>query len=68
MKSFYSDAFIINDSNFPDSEILEGEQKYVQITKVNPLTSKEYKDFNLEVKSKKDKSEMELAEKNKKIP
>lgn len=58
---------MINDSGKPKDEIRNGNQKYVSITSVSPLTFRELKDFGLAEKSK-DKEELALAEKVKYLP
>lgn len=35
---------------------------------MNPLTAREYRDFNIEIKSKKDREEIALAETHKNMP
>ena len=46
---------------------MEGNQKYLQIITVSPLTYRELKDFNIE-KTSKDLEELELAKKVKYLP
>jgi uncharacterized protein (DUF4213/DUF364 family) len=58
---------IINDSHYPKQEIIDGQQKYLQIIKVSPLTFREIKDFSLEDKNK-DIEELEMATKVKNLP
>jgi hypothetical protein len=52
MRKHFPDALHINDQHYPKEEIIEGSQKYLQITPVLPLTYRELKDFGLEEKTK----------------
>ena len=52
IKKYFTDVLMINDSGKPKDEIFNGQQKYVSLTSVSPLTFRELKDFGLAEKSK----------------
>jgi hypothetical protein len=64
---FFSDAFFIENNNYPDKQTTSGDKKFIQIQKVDPLTYMELKDFGLTEKTK-DKDELEIGRKAKDLP
>ncbi|CDW89623.1 dedicator of cytokinesis protein 2 [Stylonychia lemnae] len=67
IRDHFTDAIIINDGQYPKDSVINGAQKYLQITPVIPLTYRELKDFSLDQKSK-DYDELALAQKCKDLP
>lgn len=64
---FFTDAFFIENNNYPDKQTQQGDKKFIQIQKVDPMTYIELKDFGLTEKTK-DKEELEIGKKAKDLP
>ena len=64
---FFSDAFFLDNNNYPDKQTTSGDKKCIQLQKVYPVTYVELNDFGLTEKTK-DKEELEIGKKAKDLP
>ena len=64
---YFTDALMLEHSNYPDKATLTSDKKSIQVQKVDPMTYLELKDFGLAEKTK-DQEELEIGRKAKDLP